>query len=51
MLSQKKTPMQRPHTASGLGVCECSPKGLYDKSVSLIPNTDEILKFAKKKMN
>ena len=24
-------------------VCEWSPEGLYDKSVSWIPNTDEIL--------
>ena len=39
----------RPSTAPGLGVCEWSPEGLHDKSVSLIPNTDEILKFMKKK--
>ena len=39
----------RPSTAPGLGVCEWSPEGLYDKNVSLIPNTDEILKFMKKK--
>ena len=32
-----------------LGVCEWSPEGLHDKSVPLIPNTDEILKLAKKK--
>ena len=41
----------RPFTAPGLGVCEWSPEGLYDKSVSLIANTDEILKLVKKKMN
>ena len=40
-----------PSTAPGLGVCEWSPEGLYDKSVSLIPNTDEILKLVKKKVN
>ena len=28
-----------------------SPEGLSDKSVSLIPNTDEILKLVKQKMN
>ena len=39
----------RPSTAPGLGVCEWSPEGLHDKSVSLIPNTDEILKLVKKK--
>ena len=39
----------RPSTAPGLGVCEFSPEGLYDKSVSLIPNTDEKLKLVKKK--
>ena len=39
----------RPSAAPGLGVW--SPEGLYDKSVSLIPNTDEILKLVKKKMN
>ena len=38
----------KPVTAPGLGVCEWSPKGLSDKSVSLIPNTDEILKLVKK---
>ena len=38
-----------PSTAPGLGVCEWSPDGLKDESVSLIPNTDEILKFVKKK--
>ena len=37
----------RPSTAPGLGVCEWSPGRLYDKSVSLIPITDEILKFVK----
>ena len=41
----------RPSTAPGLGVCEWSAEGLYDKSVSLIPNTDEILKLVKKKVN
>ena len=40
-----------PYTAPGLGVRDWSPEGLYDKSVSLIPNTDEILKLVKKKMN
>ena len=44
-------PRPRPSTAPGLGVCEWSPEGLKDKSVSLITNTDEILKFVKKKMN
>ena len=39
----------RPSTAPVLGVCEWSPEGLYDKSVSLIPHTDEILKLVKKK--
>ena len=38
-------------TAPGLGVCEWSPEVLYDKSVSLIPNTDEKLKFVKKRIN
>ena len=41
--------LARPSTAPGLGVCEWSPEGLYDKSVSLIPNTDEILQLVKKK--
>ena len=41
----------RPSTAPGLGVCEWSPEGLYDKSVSLILITDEILKLVKKKLN
>ena len=41
----------RPSTAPGLGVCEWSTEGLHDKSVSLIPNTDEILKSVKKKLN
>ena len=36
----------RPSTAP---VCEWSPEGFYDKSVSLKPNTDEIIKFVKKK--
>ena len=40
----------RPSAASGLGVCEWSPQGLYDKTVSWIPNTDEILKFLNKKI-
>ena len=43
--------LARPSTALGLGVCEWSPEGLYYKTVSLIPNTDEILKLVKKKMN
>ena len=38
-----------PSTALGLGVCKWSPEGLLDKRVSLIQNTDEILKFVKKK--
>ena len=42
---------QRHSTAPGLGVCEWSPEGLYDKSVSLIPNTDEILKLLENKVN
>ena len=41
----------RPSTAPVLGVCEWSPEGLHDKSLSLIPNTDEILKLVKKKIN
>ena len=41
----------RPSTASGLGVCEWSPEGLHYKSVSLILNTDEMLKLVKKNMN
>ena len=41
----------KPSTAPGLGVCEWSPEGLYNKTVSWIPNTDEILKLLKKKMN
>ena len=41
----------RPSTAPCLGVSEWSPEGLYDKSVSWIPNTDEILKLVKKKTN
>ena len=43
--------MPRPTTAPDQGVCEWSPEGLHDKSVFWIPNTDEILKFVKKKMN
>ena len=43
--------MPRPSTAPDLGVCERSPEGLHDKSVSWIPNTDEILKLVMKKMN
>ena len=39
------------HLHAGLGACEWSPEGLYDKSVSWIPNTGEILKLVKKKMN
>ena len=46
-----KRDIPRRSTAPGLGVCEWSPEGLYDKNVSLIPNTDEILKLVKKKMN
>ena len=30
---------------------EWSPEGLYDKTVSWIPNTNEILQLVKKKMN
>ena len=41
----------RPSAAPGLGVCEWRLEGLHDKSVSLIPNTDEILTLVKKKMN
>ena len=41
----------RPSKAPGLGVCKWSPEGLYDTSVSLIPNTDEMLKFVNKKRN
>ena len=41
----------RPSTALGLGASEWSPEGLHDKRVSWIPNTDEILKLVKKKMN
>ena len=41
----------RPSTAPVLGVWEWSFEGLHDKSVSLTPNTDEILKLVKKKMN
>ena len=41
----------RPSTTPGMGVSEWSPEGLHDKSASLIPNTDEILKLVKKKMN
>ena len=40
-----------PSTAPGLGVSECTPEGLHDKSVFLILNIDEILKLMKKKMN
>ena len=39
------------YTAPCLGTGEWSPKELYDKSVSLIQNTDETLKLVKKKMN
>ena len=35
----------RPSTAPGLGVDKWSPEGLYDKSESCIPNTDEIRKL------
>ena len=41
----------RSSTAPGPGVCEWSPEGLHDKGVSLIPNTDTILKLVKKKIN
>ena len=41
----------RLSTVPGLGVSEESPERLHDKRVSLIPNTDETLKFVKKKMN
>ena len=41
----------RPSTAPGPGCCKWSSEGLYDKRVSLIPNTDEIIKLVKKKMN
>ena len=44
-------PEPKLSTAPGLGVCEWSHERLYDKSVSLILNTDEILKLVKKKMN
>ena len=50
-LGARTRALPRLSTAPGLDVCEWSPEGLYDKSVSLIPNTDEILKFVKKKMN
>ena len=43
--------LTRPLTAPGLGVCEWSPEGLYDKSVSWIPTTDEMLKLLKNRMN
>ena len=43
--------LPRSSTASGLYVCECSREELYDNSVTLILNTDEILKLVKKKMN
>ena len=33
------------------GVGEWSPEGLHDKTVSWIPNTDEILKLLKKKID
>ena len=33
------------------GCLEWSPEGLHDKSVSLKPITDEILKLMEKKMN
>ena len=45
-----KTSQTRASKAPGQGVCEWSPEGLYNKSVSLIPNTDEILKLVKEKM-
>ena len=41
----------RLSTAPGLGVCESSPVGLDDKTVSWIQNTDEILKLVKKSIN
>ena len=40
----------RPSTAPGMGVYSSRPEGLYDKSVSWIPNTDEIEKLVKKKL-
>ena len=46
-----KGAVARSSTATGLGVCGWSPEGLYDKSVSSIPNTDEILKLLNKNMN
>ena len=35
----------RPSLATTLDVCEWGPEGLYDKSASLIPSTDEIFKL------
>ena len=48
LFAQAWSVQARPSTAPGLGVCELSPEGLYDKSVSFIPITDEILKLVKK---
>ena len=41
--------LPRLSTAPELGVCEWSPEGLHDKTVSWIPNADEILELANKK--
>ena len=46
-----RRPQPRPSITPGLGVCEWSPEVLYHKSVSLIPNIDEILILVKKKIN
>ena len=51
MLSVVISAQSRHSLGPGLSVCEWSPEGLLDKSVSLILNTDEMLKFVKKKMN
>ena len=41
----------RSSTTPGLGVYKWSPEEFYYKIVSWIPNTDEMLKLLKKKMN
>ena len=51
IFDSKCSTQPRPFTAPGPGVSELSPEGLHDKSVSLVQNTDEILKLVKKKMN
>ena len=47
-LSTASLSRAKASTAPGMDVCEWSPQGLYDRSISWIPNTDEILILLKK---